>query len=280
MAMPRAATAATHNCTPTACGNAIQTAGEACDDGNAENEDACTNACRQNVCGDGVVFRHIELCDDGNRDDGDGCDFNCRPSLCEGGVQLENVRVTLRNLGGVFGDERAIFRAHLPLPPDDFDPERDGVSVQVLDAEDPIGFGMNGILTLSPLGLFGAALPATAPDSGCGGPDDGWRQAGGLPRRVYRNVSGQWLGVGTPPLCFPIPSRGRLEAVVEDRRSRGRALRIRVETRGSTLGFPAEPLHATVSLGATLAPGLAGRCGLWVSERCTTSSDGSTMRCR
>ena len=220
------------NCTPTACGNAIQTEGEACDDGNAENEDGCTNACRQNVCGDGIVYRNIEVCDDGNGIDGDGCDFNCRPSLCHGSVQLEHVRLTLQRLGGEFGDERAIFRARLPLPPDDFDPERDGLSVQVLDAEDPFGFGMNGVLELSPFGLFGAAIPPAGPDSGCGGPEDGWHRAGGLPRHVYRNMSGQWLGYGTPPLCFPIRARGQVEAVVEDRRSRGRALRIRVETRG------------------------------------------------
>jgi hypothetical protein len=195
-------------------------------------------------------------------------------------VQLEHVRLTLQRLGGVPGDERVIFRAHLPLPPDDFDPERDGASVQVLDAEDPFGFGMNGVLELSPLGLFGVAIPPAAPASGCGGPADGWRPAGGLPRAVYRNVSGQWLGYGTPPICFPMPARGNVEAVVDDRRARGRAVRIRVETRGSTIGFPAEPMRATVSLGATLGPGHAGRCGLWVSERCTTSGDGSTMRCR
>jgi len=151
---------------------------------------------------------------------------------------------------------------------------------QVLDAEDPFGFGMNGVLEFSPLGLFGVAIPPAAPASGCGGPADGWRRAGGLPRAVYRNVSGQWLGYGTPPICFPMPARGNVEAVVDDRRARGRAVRIRVETRGSTIGFPAEPMRATVSLGATLGPGHAGRCGLWVSERCTTSGDGSTMRCR
>ena len=268
------------NCTPTACGNAIQTAGEACDDGNDENEDACTNACRQNVCGDGVLFRHIELCDDGNRDDGDGCDFNCRPSLCEGGVQLENVRVTLRNLGGVFGDERAIFRAHLPLPPDDFDPARDGLSVQVLDAEDPIGFGMNGILTLSPLGLFGAALPATAPDSGCGGPDDGWRQAGGLRTRLPQRLG----PVARRRDARRSASRSRRADVSKPwSRSGGRvAAPCGSASRRAVprLGFPRNHCTPPSRWAPRSAPGLAGRCGLWVSERCTTSSDGSTMRCR
>jgi hypothetical protein len=53
-----------------------------------------------------------------------------------------------------------------------------------------------------------------------------------------------------------------------------------VRTHDSTIGEPAEPMHATVSLDATAAPGLAGRCGTWVSERCTASADGSTLRSR
>ncbi|MBF0107016.1 MAG: DUF4215 domain-containing protein, partial [Deltaproteobacteria bacterium] len=43
------------NCTVTACGNSIKTTNEACDDGNSVNEDECTAACNENVCGDGFV---------------------------------------------------------------------------------------------------------------------------------------------------------------------------------------------------------------------------------
>lgn len=59
------------------CGNAVVEAGEECDDGNADDNDACLNSCEKAVCGDGVVFAGVEACDDGNSLDGDGCDSNC-----------------------------------------------------------------------------------------------------------------------------------------------------------------------------------------------------------
>jgi cysteine-rich repeat protein len=57
------------SCTaPGRCGNGIQESSEECDDGNAENNDACTNICHNNVCGDGYVnWAGGELCDDGAR---------------------------------------------------------------------------------------------------------------------------------------------------------------------------------------------------------------------
>ena len=51
--------------------------GEACDDGNTVDDDACSNACVVNYCGDGVV-NNGEACDDGaNGDIGDGCNDLC-----------------------------------------------------------------------------------------------------------------------------------------------------------------------------------------------------------
>lgn len=38
----------------TLCGNGIEDFGEQCDDGNANDDDACTNACKRAVCGDGI----------------------------------------------------------------------------------------------------------------------------------------------------------------------------------------------------------------------------------
>ncbi|TAK03256.1 VWA domain-containing protein [Patescibacteria group bacterium] len=52
-----------------ACGNGRLDVGEACDDGNRVDTDACTNVCQKNVCGDGKVFLQTaggtESCDEG-----------------------------------------------------------------------------------------------------------------------------------------------------------------------------------------------------------------------
>lgn len=46
------------------CGNAIVDSGEQCDDGNSVNNDACTNTCRNPICGDEIVQSSIgEQCD-------------------------------------------------------------------------------------------------------------------------------------------------------------------------------------------------------------------------
>ncbi len=75
------------------CGDAEVDPGEACDDGNATNNDYCHNDCTANgSCGDGVVQAGAEQCDDGNTTVGDGCNNICNfedgytcsgePSVC------------------------------------------------------------------------------------------------------------------------------------------------------------------------------------------------------
>lgn len=59
------------------CGNGVVEAGEACDDGNTNNDDACSNLCTASVCGNGTV-EPGEQCDDGNTTSGDGCESTCR----------------------------------------------------------------------------------------------------------------------------------------------------------------------------------------------------------
>lgn len=54
------------------CGDGTVDLGEACDDGNTTNTDACTNECLANVCGDGFVYAGEEQCDEGAVN-GDGC---------------------------------------------------------------------------------------------------------------------------------------------------------------------------------------------------------------
>jgi cysteine-rich repeat protein len=69
-----------NNCTPQACGDLTTNpaAGEECDDGDLDENDACKNDCSLNVCGDGVIRTGVEQCDDGNTTSGDGCSSTCQ----------------------------------------------------------------------------------------------------------------------------------------------------------------------------------------------------------
>ena len=59
------------------CGNGAVEVGEACDDGNDVDEDACPSGaggCKAEAkCGDGYLWAEMEGCDDGNEEDGDQC---------------------------------------------------------------------------------------------------------------------------------------------------------------------------------------------------------------
>jgi cysteine-rich repeat protein len=72
-----------NNCLRYVCGNGRVDPGEECDDGNQVDTDACANDCLKNVCGNGRVDPGEE-CDDGNDDDRDGC-FVCDIVTCGDG---------------------------------------------------------------------------------------------------------------------------------------------------------------------------------------------------
>jgi len=74
-----------------ACGNAVVEGDEACDDGNARNDDACLSTCVEASCGDGFVHRGIEACDDGDDDDSDECRSSCELARCGDGVLWSGV---------------------------------------------------------------------------------------------------------------------------------------------------------------------------------------------
>lgn len=59
------------------CGNEIVEAGEDCDDGNADEADACLSTCVDASCGDGFVHEGVEACDDGAGNGDEGCDQQC-----------------------------------------------------------------------------------------------------------------------------------------------------------------------------------------------------------
>jgi cysteine-rich repeat protein len=67
------------NCTATACGDTVvnATAGETCDDGNVDAGDGCSDACKTEACGNGVLDSG-EQCEDGNADSNDGCSSTCQ----------------------------------------------------------------------------------------------------------------------------------------------------------------------------------------------------------
>jgi cysteine-rich repeat protein len=98
------------------CGNGVLEDGELCDDGNADDTDACTSACVPAACGDGLVqppetcdagalngpgkvcngqcrinicgdgdLSPAEACDDGNTDDNDACTSLCHHATCGDG---------------------------------------------------------------------------------------------------------------------------------------------------------------------------------------------------
>ena len=67
------------------CGNGVPEAGEGCDDGDGDDNNACTNACKQAICGDGSVWAGMEACDDGNDVNSDDCTEKCETPACGDG---------------------------------------------------------------------------------------------------------------------------------------------------------------------------------------------------
>lgn len=69
-----------------ACGDHLVQEGEACDDANTSDTDACVDGCVFAACGDGHVRDGFEPCDDGNAINTDGCRNNCALPTCGDGI--------------------------------------------------------------------------------------------------------------------------------------------------------------------------------------------------
>lgn len=82
------------------CGDGVLDQGEACDDGNRNDYDACTNRCQVNRCGDGFVQLGVEECDEGalNGQACTGADYGSTCSAC-----TSQCRLTASS-GGYCGD--------------------------------------------------------------------------------------------------------------------------------------------------------------------------------
>jgi cysteine-rich repeat protein len=59
-------TGTTAECVPMGCGDKVRESPEQCDDGNKDDTDDCTSACKVAHCGDTSVWQGHETCDDGN----------------------------------------------------------------------------------------------------------------------------------------------------------------------------------------------------------------------
>ena len=68
------------------CGDGVAEDGESCDDGNADERDACLSSCRAARCGDGFVQTGAEECDDANQSDNDACTNTCTIAVCGDGL--------------------------------------------------------------------------------------------------------------------------------------------------------------------------------------------------
>jgi len=77
--------ACTPSCGPPTCGDGIVQLGESCDDGNTDATDDCLPSCLHAFCGDRAVRAGVEACDDGNASDTDGCTRDCALAFCGDG---------------------------------------------------------------------------------------------------------------------------------------------------------------------------------------------------
>ena len=66
------------------CGDGLQDRGEACDDHNADDSDACLSTCVNASCGDGFIRTGVEACDDGTDNGQPG---HCN-AACDGFVEV------------------------------------------------------------------------------------------------------------------------------------------------------------------------------------------------
>ncbi|MBK8261956.1 MAG: DUF4215 domain-containing protein [Nannocystis sp.] len=85
--------ACSNSCALPGCGDGIVQPGEECDDGNQSNNDACLSTCKAAKCGDGIIHQGAELCDDGNLSNTDACLTTCQPAKCGDGFIHQGVEL-------------------------------------------------------------------------------------------------------------------------------------------------------------------------------------------
>ena len=80
------------------CGDGVAEGDEACDDGNGDPTDGCTNTCQVAICGDSVLHQGTEECDTGGQSA--TCNSDCTVPVCGDGQT--NTAVEQCDAGGGF----------------------------------------------------------------------------------------------------------------------------------------------------------------------------------
>ena len=264
------------NCSTTACGNGIQTAGEECDFGEANGDVGlvCRRDCTRDTCGDGAAVGN-ETCDDGNDIDGDGCDNLCVPSLCRGGATIERARLVIDDWGPPFGDERVHVHGRLVFPggapPSPFDPAARGAQLRAEIAAMDTPFGPSIVSVVDMEGS--RAIPPGLRGGGCT-PADGWRVRSRGRLQTYANPSAQLDG----PDCGRRGTVDRLHFGLwrdngrVDFRARAHAQRLESE-------YAPTSARVVLSLSADATAGAAGDCGVTTLRKCRVDRGSKRLRC-
>jgi cysteine-rich repeat protein len=269
------------DCSFTACGNGIRTAGEECDFGphNGEPGYVCLAGCKRNVCGDGVPLQGGG-CDDGNRIDGDGCDNDCVPSICFGGGTISRARLTVDNWGPPYGDEHAHLKGRITFPngapPLPFDPASRGAQLRadVMTLDAPSGPYIYPVVDMH--GWF--PIPAGLRGAGCT-PADGWRVRNRGRLQSYANPSARFRSFACGEYTGGIVERLNFGVW----RGKG-GLDFRVHTHEDSIAYEeVEPTSARIVmiLGAESSAGPAGDCAMKTLTRCQIDRGvKKRLRCR
>lgn len=187
------------NCSPVMCGDGYTNivAGEACDDGNDVDTDACLAGCIAAKCGDGIVQAGVEDCDDGNEVDIDTCDTTCKVVVHRkvfvtsvsykgnlGGLSGANLKCNMHAAGKLSGNFRAWLSNETDSPLDTFDTTFTGV--YELKEGAPVAIGWSGLVSgnlMNPINMneLGNAVTVNVwTNTGSGGAEvsmsscDGW----------------------------------------------------------------------------------------------------------
>jgi cysteine-rich repeat protein len=244
------------------CGDGVVDDGEECDDGNADETDACLSSCEIATCGDGFTQAGVEECDDGNLEDGDGCEASCIVTLCSAETAIMDARVTIASRTETTGDEKLLLKGRLVLPPGSpaVDPASSGVQV-VLE-----GAGSAPIFDLS-----AGTSPIPAATAGACGAGDGWKVRSGRGLFEYANRS----GAIDPPTCTAGSANGLYRARIVENGGSG-DLRFVFRAKRASISAPGSGARVSVVLGQEA--GTAGACGR-VELTCVTDRAGKTTRC-
>ncbi len=179
-----------------ACGDGVVDPGEACDDGNASNNDGCLNTCELADCGDGFVWFGVEACDDGNQSNTDACLNTCELASCGDGFVHAGVEE------GDDGNDDPSDGCHGCLLTDDLPPEcidimllqqssRHVGSQGVVECDLDVPEG--GVWTRF-TGAAGTTMPTTPPPAfACGTHAPGW---------LNGSIPGVADGVVSREVCF------------------------------------------------------------------------------